>query len=29
MVPIPGWLADSVVREVTFEKGYTNRALAR
>jgi CYTH domain-containing protein len=29
VVPIPDWLAPSVVREVTFEKGYTNRALAR
>jgi adenylate cyclase len=29
VVPIPEWLAPSVVREVTFEKGYSNRALAR
>lgn len=29
VVPIPEWLAPAVVREVTFEKGYTNRALAR
>jgi CYTH domain-containing protein len=28
-VPIPDWLAPVVVREVTFEKGYSNRALAR
>lgn len=29
IVPIPDWLAPSVIREVTFEKGYSNRALAR
>jgi CYTH domain-containing protein len=29
VAPIPDWLAPSVIREVTFEKGYTNRALAR
>lgn len=29
VVPIPDWLAASVTREVTFETGYTNRALAR
>jgi adenylate cyclase len=28
-VTIPDWLAPAIVREVTFEKGYTNRALAR
>jgi adenylate cyclase len=28
-VTIPDWLAPLVVREVTFEKGYTNRSLAR
>jgi len=29
VVAIPDWLAPSVVREVTFEKEYSNRALAR
>jgi CYTH domain-containing protein len=28
-VIIPDWLTPVLVREVTFEKGYTNRALAR
>lgn len=28
-VTIPEWLAPVLVREVTFEKGFTNRALAR
>lgn len=28
-VTIPDWLAPVLVREVTFEKGYSNRALAR
>lgn len=28
-VVIPDWLAPVMVREVTFEKGYTNRALAK
>jgi len=29
VVAIPDWLAPALVREVTFEKGYSNRALAR
>lgn len=29
VVTIPDWLDPVIVREVTFEKGYTNRALAR
>jgi CYTH domain-containing protein len=28
-VTIPDWLEPVMVREVTFEKGYTNRALAK
>lgn len=28
-VSVPEWLAPAIVREVTFERGYSNRALAR
>jgi len=28
-ITIPDWLSPVLVREVTFEKGFTNRALAR
>ena len=29
VVTIPDWLEPVIVREVTFDKGYTNRALAK